>query len=178
MVFGKCLVISVDANDWVIIILYVFYCRVLFIFVFDSIFVLRAGDNYSSNEHEENQSCGARAVQVTASRTAGGDFRLFSINRAFAKTGFESWRPDDDDKFRQLVVYLLEAGDLLPVMYISVPFEKMWLVALKSVPTACSSVLSSSGRTGCGLTVRIHSQLLWFPRRSVWYLKNTALTRT
>lgn len=90
---------------------------------------------------------GSEAVQVTVQRTVGGFPRLLLANRAFARVDkiehggesawptadFQCWKPDHDDKVRLFVlVYLLSGCDFLPEIS-SLPFGKIWKVALACV---------------------------------------------
>ncbi|CAB1118915.1 unnamed protein product [Ectocarpus sp. CCAP 1310/34] len=92
---------------------------------------------------------GEGAVDVTVQRVVDGETKFLWMNRVFAKMcelqdgsestwpplTFRSWRPTDADKVRLVVLTFLESGgDYLPV-FSGLPFDKMWVLVLKSVRT-------------------------------------------
>ncbi|CAB1118306.1 unnamed protein product [Ectocarpus sp. CCAP 1310/34] len=92
---------------------------------------------------------GERAVDVTVQRVVGGETKFLWMNRVFAsicelQDGSESawppltfggWIPTHDDKVRLFVLTFLESGcDYLRAIS-GLPFDKMWVLVLKSVRT-------------------------------------------
>ncbi|CAN0449609.1 unnamed protein product [Pylaiella littoralis] len=91
---------------------------------------------------------GPGAVEVTAQIFVGGIPRYLWVNRLFIKIGelddgsisawpgadFQGWMSHDNDRVVRLFVlsYLLAGCNFLPAMS-GLPFEKMWVVALKNV---------------------------------------------
>ncbi|CAB1120179.1 unnamed protein product [Ectocarpus sp. CCAP 1310/34] len=93
---------------------------------------------------------GEGAVEVTVQKVVGGKTKFLWMNRVFASIyelqdgrsesawpllTFRGWIPTDNDKVRLFVLMFLESGcDYLPANS-GLPFDKIWVLALKSVRT-------------------------------------------
>ncbi|CAB1112778.1 unnamed protein product [Ectocarpus sp. CCAP 1310/34] len=92
---------------------------------------------------------GEGAIDVTVQKVLGGETKFLWMNRVFASIcelqdgsesawpllTFRGWIPTDNDKVRLFVLTFLESGcDYLPAIS-GLPFDKMWVLALKSVQT-------------------------------------------
>ena len=101
---------------------------------------------------------GEGAVDVTVQKVVGGETKFLWMNRVFASIcelqdgsesawpplTFRGWIPTDNDKVRLVVLTFLESGcDYLPAIS-GLPFNKMWILALKS----CLLYTSPSPRDG------------------------------
>ncbi|CAN0425505.1 unnamed protein product, partial [Ectocarpus sp. 12 AP-2014] len=122
---------------------------------------------------------GERTVDVTVQRVVGGETKFLWMNAVFAsicelQDGSESawpqltsgsWIPTDNDKVRPFVLTFLESGcDYLPAIS-GLPFDKMWVLVLKSVRTegCLTSRCSSKSRTAHGPWMSTNARSFWRP---------------